>query len=86
MTTPDTGTLPQNPLSVSVIIVSRGRAEALRRCLLAVAQLQYAPIEIVVVADPQGVAAAQDSAHAGALKVVPSSPFWMMMRCRSLCG
>ncbi len=43
-------------LTVSVIIVSRGRPEALRRCLLGVSQLQYAAFEVVVVACPEGIA------------------------------
>jgi GT2 family glycosyltransferase len=43
-------------LSVSVIIVSRGRPDALRRCLTGVAQLQYRSFEVVVVACPEGIA------------------------------
>jgi len=46
-------------VTVSVIIVSRGRPEALRRCLLGVAQLQYSPFEVVVVACPAGIAVAE---------------------------
>ncbi|WP_299026491.1 glycosyltransferase [uncultured Sulfitobacter sp.] len=42
--------------TVSVIIVSRGRPDALRRCLTGVAQLQYRPFEVVVVACPDGIA------------------------------
>ncbi len=44
-------------LPVSVVIVSRGRPEALRRCLLAVSQLRHDPFEVVVVADAAGRAA-----------------------------
>lgn len=43
-------------LTVSVIIVSRGRPDALLRCLTAVAQVQYRPFEVVVVACPEGIA------------------------------
>lgn len=43
-------------LTVSVIIVSRGRPDALRRCLTGVAQLQYSSFEVVVVACPDGIA------------------------------
>ncbi len=42
--------------TVSVIIVSRGRPDALLRCLTGVAQLQYRPFEVVVVACPAGIA------------------------------
>ncbi|MEP4068567.1 glycosyltransferase family 2 protein [Sulfitobacter sp.] len=42
--------------TVSVIIVSRGRPDALRRCLLGVSQLQYSGFEVVVVACPMGIA------------------------------
>ncbi|MBM1633005.1 glycosyltransferase [Sulfitobacter mediterraneus] len=55
----------------SVVIVSRGRAEALKRCLLGVSQLQYDPFEVVVVADPGGIAAARDMPFAGSVKQVP---------------
>ena len=41
--------------TVSVIIVSRGRPDALLRCLTAVAQVQYRPFEVVVVACPAGI-------------------------------
>jgi glycosyltransferase involved in cell wall biosynthesis len=40
-----------NDLTVSVIIVSRDRAEALQRCLLAISQLWFNSFEVVVVAD-----------------------------------
>ena len=42
------------PLKVSVVIVSRGRPEALARCLLGVSQLRYPDFEVVVVADRAG--------------------------------
>ncbi|MBM1555436.1 glycosyltransferase [Sulfitobacter mediterraneus] len=55
----------------SVVIVSRGRAEALKRCLIGVSQLQYDPFEVVVVADPAGIAAMQGVPCAGHVKQVP---------------
>lgn len=42
--------------TVSVIVVSRGRPDALLRCLTGVAQVQYPFFEIVVVACPAGIA------------------------------
>lgn len=41
-------------IPVSVVVVSRHRPDHLRRCLLALVQLDYAPFEIVVVACPAG--------------------------------
>lgn len=46
--------------TVSVIIVSRERPDALRRCLSAVAQLQYGAFEVVVVACPAGIAVTEE--------------------------
>lgn len=43
-------------LTVSVVIVSRHRPDALRRCLVALSQLDYRPFEVVVVADPASCA------------------------------
>ncbi|MGC1502603.1 MAG: glycosyltransferase family 2 protein [Sulfitobacter sp.] len=60
-----------NSLSVSVVIVSRGRPDALRRCLLGVAQLQFPSFEVVVVSDPSGIQAAQSLPFATDLKLVP---------------
>ncbi|MEM6304825.1 MAG: glycosyltransferase [Pseudomonadota bacterium] len=57
-------------LPVSVVVVSRGRPEALKRCLLGLEQLQYSAFEIIVVADPGGIAATQSLPFAGALKLV----------------
>lgn len=54
------------PLPVSIVIVSRDRPAALMRCLSGVAQLDYAPFEIIVVACPAGAdatAARPDAAH-----------------------
>ena len=58
-------------LPVSVVIVSRGRPEALRRCLQGVAQLQYPSFEVVLVSDPAGIKAAQNMPFAADLKLVP---------------
>lgn len=59
-----------NDRTVSVIVVSRARPEALRRCLLAIAQLQYRSFEVVVVACPQGVAVANASAALSEIKCI----------------
>jgi GT2 family glycosyltransferase len=42
---------------VSVIVVSRGRPRALARCLRGLAGLDHDPFEVVVIADPAGLAA-----------------------------
>tara|TARA_R110002049_G_scaffold44333_6_gene130239 strand:- start:96963 stop:98198 length:1236 start_codon:yes stop_codon:yes gene_type:complete len=56
---------------VSVVIVSRNRPDALRRCLAGLAQVQYDPFEVVVVADPAGIAAARAMPFASDLKLLP---------------
>lgn len=43
-------------LPVSVVIVSRGRPDALARCLLGVSQQRYPEFEVVIVADKAGMA------------------------------
>jgi GT2 family glycosyltransferase len=43
-------------ISVSVVVVSRDRPDALHRCVLGLSQLQYDKFEIVVVADAKGLA------------------------------
>lgn len=58
-------------LPVSVIVVSRGRPETLKRCLLGISQLQYDPFEVIVVADPDGINAATQMLFADALKLLP---------------
>lgn len=58
-------------LPVSVIVVSRGRPDALERCLAGLSQLQYDPFEIIVVADPGGIAAVRAAPFAEKLKLVP---------------
>ncbi|SFG91455.1 glycosyltransferase family 2 protein [Sulfitobacter dubius] len=68
-TTPVNGALG-NGVRVSIVIVSRNRPEALRRCLTGVGQLQYAPFEVIVVADPAGIAAVRDLPFTDALKLV----------------
>jgi GT2 family glycosyltransferase len=52
---------------VSVIIVSRHRAEALKRCVTGIDQLDHPNFELVVVADPAGLAALGE----GPFKAVP---------------
>ncbi len=44
-------------LPVSVIVVSRHRATALRLCVLALQQQNHPAVEVIVVADPAGIAA-----------------------------
>jgi O-antigen biosynthesis protein len=56
-------------LAVSVVVVSRGRPDGLARCLTGLAQLQYPFFEIVVVADPIGLAAI--APWGGRIKRVP---------------
>lgn len=58
-------------IPVSVVVVSRGRADTLKRCLLALSQLQYDPFEIVVVADAEGITAAESMPFAAHLKLHP---------------
>ncbi|AXI44672.1 glycosyl transferase family 2 [Sulfitobacter sp. SK012] len=58
-------------ITVSVVIVSRDRAQALMRCLLGVSQLQFPAFEVIVVADPTGIAAAEKMPFAELLKLVP---------------
>ncbi|TKZ17471.1 glycosyltransferase family 2 protein, partial [Shimia litoralis] len=57
-------------IPVTVIIVSRARPDALVRCLTGIAQQYYSLCEVVVVADPAGVAAVEDSKFAGVVKLV----------------
>ena len=55
--------------AASVIVVSRHRAAALGRCLMALAQQDHPQIEVIVVADPEGLAAAK--ATGLVMKLVP---------------
>ncbi len=54
--------------TVSVVVVSRGRPNALLTCLTGLAQLDYPAFEIVVVADPAGIGAIEGSDFAGRIK------------------
>ncbi len=56
--------------AVSVVVVSRGRPAALMRCLNGLAQLDYAPFELVVVACPAGADAVRARTDAGAIKLI----------------
>ena len=55
---------------VSVVVVSRDRPDALMRCITGLTQVQYDPFEIVIVADPGGIAAVKTMDCAGDLKLV----------------
>ncbi|MBD3665292.1 glycosyltransferase family 2 protein [Sulfitobacter aestuariivivens] len=57
-------------LTVSVIVVSRCRPVALKRCLTGISQLQFDPFEVIVVADPEGIAAAGTLTFSDHLKLV----------------
>lgn len=57
-------------LTVSVIVVSRGRPLELVRCLRAISQLNYRPFEVVVVADRAGVSAVASLDFSDRLKIV----------------
>lgn len=61
--------MTQHP-PVSVVIVSRGRPETLKLCLIGVARLVYTPFQIVVVADTAGIAALGDLPFASDLITV----------------
>lgn len=52
------GPPPVNPITLSVIVVSRGRPAELALCLRALTQQDHPQIEVIVVADPGGLAAA----------------------------
>jgi O-antigen biosynthesis protein len=55
----DTGHRQMMPQAVSVIIVSRHRAAALLRCLVGLGQQDHTNFEVIVVADPEAVAAVE---------------------------
>ncbi|MBO6601749.1 MAG: glycosyltransferase [Roseicyclus sp.] len=55
-------------LPVSVIVVSQGRPALLRRCLLGIHQLAYRPVELIVVADRNGLDRIADLSFAGRIK------------------
>ena len=54
----------------SVIVVSRGRPQALLRCLTGLSQQVYTPFEVVVVADPGGIRAVGESGFRDRVKLV----------------
>ena len=57
--------------SVSIVIVSRHRAAALKLCLTAVARLSYPRYEVIVVADPAGLRQIEDLPYGDRIKAVP---------------
>lgn len=57
--------------AASVVVVSRGRPEPLRLCLLGLSQQFHRPFEMVVVADPAGLAVVADLGWSGHVKTVP---------------
>ncbi|RVT83395.1 glycosyltransferase [Rhodobacteraceae bacterium CCMM004] len=59
------------PPTVSVVVVSRGRPDALATCLTGLGQLWYPRFEVVVVADPAGLAAVAAHPLAGRVSGVP---------------
>lgn len=58
-------------LPVSVVVVSRARPGSLARTLKGISQLQYWNFEVIVVADPDGIEAAQTLDFSENLKLVP---------------
>ena len=58
-------------LTVSIVIVSRHRPDALRRCLIGVSQQRYDPFEVVVVADPESCRVLRMMPQAADIRVVP---------------
>ena len=66
-----TKTPPAEPITVSVVIVSRVRPKTLCLCLEGVARLIYPMFEVVVVADAEGIAAARNLPFASMIKFVP---------------
>lgn len=56
---------------VSIVVVSRHRPAALRRCLSGIAQLDYPEVEVIVVTCPAGQGAAMALPFADRLKMVP---------------
>lgn len=56
--------------SLSVVVVSRDRPVALRRCILGLLQVQYTPFEVVVVADAAGCQALAETPWHALIKIV----------------
>lgn len=59
------------PIPVSVVVVSRARPQALRRCLLGLSQMRYDPFEVVVVADAEARSVLRGMPQAGYAKIIP---------------
>ncbi len=57
-------------LTVSIVIVSRHRPKALRRCLIGISQLDYAPFEVVVIADPASCTSLRSVPQAAFAKII----------------
>ena len=60
-----------SPLPVSVIVVSRGRPESLTLCLTGLSRQFHDTYEVIVVADPAGMAAVARLPFADEIKTVP---------------
>lgn len=58
------------PQAASVVIVSRGRPELLRRCLISLDQQDHSEFEIVVVADAEGIASVEQMGWADRVKAI----------------
>ncbi len=63
-------TLPGGQPTVSVVVVSRERPEALKRALIGISWLSYPAFEVIVVADAAGVAAVAELPFADQIKTV----------------
>lgn len=61
---------PTNIPSISVVIVSRGRPDAVVWCLRGVAQIRYDRFEIIVVGDPGGIDAINAAGFGDAVKTI----------------
>ncbi|WP_294228029.1 glycosyltransferase family 2 protein [uncultured Shimia sp.] len=61
---------PAGQPTISVVVVSRRRPEALKRALVGISQLRYPAFEVVVVADAAGLAAAKSLPFGDQLKTV----------------
>ena len=57
-------------LTVSIVIVSRHRPAALRRCLIGISQLDYHPFEVVIVADPASCSSLREVPQAAFAKLI----------------
>ncbi|MCB5199265.1 glycosyltransferase family 2 protein [Loktanella sp. TSTF-M6] len=57
-------------LPASVVVVSHGRPDALRRCLTGLAQIDYPDVEVIVVADATSAPAVMSSGLADVIRLV----------------